>query len=194
MVSIELIKQLRQETDISLAECKKALEETNGDIEEAKEWLKKRGQAPANKKSERDVSAGIIDAYIHGDGSVGVMIELLCETDFVSRGDGFKELSHELLLQIASMKPTYIKAEDINEEIIAKEKEIFLEQMKDENKPEEIKDKIIEGKIEKFKKESCLLSQPWVKDDSRSVQDLINDYIAKMGENIVVKNFVRYEL
>lgn len=194
MVSIDLIKQLRQETDISLAQCKKALEESNGDIEKAKEILKKKGQAIAEKKSDRDVCAGIIDTYVHGEGSVGVMIEVLCETDFVARGEAFKELSHEILLQIASMKPKYIKGEDISDEVLSKEKEIYLEQMKDENKPEEIKEKIIQGKIDKFKKNTCLLSQGWVKDDSRTIQDLVNDYIAKLGENIIIKNFIRYEL
>jgi elongation factor Ts len=194
MVSIELIKQLRQETDISLAQCKKALEESNGDIEKAKEILKKKGESIAAKKSDREVSAGIIDAYIHGEGKVGVMIELLCETDFVARGDAFKELSHEILLQIASMGPKYVSEGEIPEEVLNKEKEIFLEQMKDDNKPDDIKEKIIQGKLDKFKKGVCLLSQPWVKDDSRTIQELINDYIAKLGENIIVKSFTRYEL
>jgi elongation factor Ts len=194
MVSIELIKQLRQETDISVAQCKKALEESNGDIEKAKEILKKKGESIAAKKSDREVSAGIIDAYIHGEGKVGVMIELLCETDFVARGDAFKELSHEILLQIASMGPKYVSEGEIPEEVLNKEKEIFLEQMKDDNKPDDIKEKIIQGKLDKFKKGVCLLSQPWVKDDSRTIQELINDYIAKLGENIIVKSFTRYEL
>jgi len=194
MVSIDLIKQLRQETDISLAQCKKALEESNGDIEKAKEILKKKGQSMAEKKSDRNVSAGIIDSYIHGEGRVGVMLEILCETDFVARGEAFKELSREILLQIASMNPKYISGEDIPEDILAKEKEIYLEQMKGEDKPEEIKQKIIQGKLDKFKKGNCLLSQAWVKDDSRTIKDLINDYIAKLGENIIVKNFIRYEL
>lgn len=194
MVSIDLVKQLRKETDISLAQCKKALEESCGDIEKAKEILKKQGQAIAAKKMNRDVSSGIIDAYIHQGGSVGVMVELSCETDFVARGDAFKELSHEILLQIASMSPRFIDESFIDQSILDKEREIFEEQMQEENKPEEIKKKIIEGKLEKFKKEACLLSQPWIKDDSRIIKDLINDYIAKLGEKIIVKNFVRYEL
>ncbi len=194
MVSIELIKQLREETDISLAECKKALEESNGDIEKAKEILKKKGESVAAKKSEREVNAGLIDAYIHAGGQVGVLIKVLCETDFVARGDLFKELIHELLLQIASMSPTYVSEEDIEEEVIEKEIEIYKEQLANDNKPDNIKENIIKGKLDKFKKEVCLLSQPWVKDNSMTVQDLINDYIAKLGENIKVKEFVRYEL
>ncbi|MGI6341000.1 MAG: translation elongation factor Ts [Minisyncoccales bacterium] len=194
MVSIELIKQLREETDISLAECKKALEESNGDIEKAKEILKKKGESVAAKKSEREVNAGLIDAYIHAGGQVGVLIKVLCETDFVARGDLFKELIHELLLQIASMSPIYVSEEDIEEEVIEKEIEIYKEQLANDNKPDNIKENIIKGKLDKFKKEVCLLSQPWVKDNSMTVQDLINDYIAKLGENIKVKEFVRYEL
>lgn len=194
MVSIELIKQLREETDISLAECKKALEESNGDIEKAKEILKKKGESVAAKKSEREVNAGLIDAYIHAGGQVGVLIKVLCETDFVARGDLFKELIHELLLQIASMSPIYVSEEDIEEEVIEKEIEIYREQLANDNKPDNIKENIIKGKLDKFKKEVCLLSQPWVKDNSMTVQDLINDYIAKLGENIKVKEFVRYEL
>lgn len=194
MVSIKLIKQLREETDISLAECKKALEESNGDIEKAKEILKKKGESVAAKKSEREVNAGLIDAYIHAGGQVGVLIKVLCETDFVARGDLFKELIHELLLQIASMSPIYVSEEDIEEEVIEKEIEIYKEQLVNDNKPDDIKENIIKGKLDKFKKEVCLLSQPWVKDNSMTVQDLINDYIAKLGENIKVKEFVRYEL
>jgi len=194
MVSIELIKQLREETDISLAECKKALEESNGDIEKAKEILKKKGESVAAKKSEREVNAGLIDAYIHAGGQVGVLIKVLCETDFVARGDLFKELIHELLLQIASMSPTYVSEEDIEGGAIEKEIEIYREQLVNDNKPDDIKENIIKGKLDKFKKEVCLLSQPWVKDNSMTVQDLINDYIAKLGENIKVKEFVRYEL
>lgn len=194
MVSIELIKQLRQETDISLAQCKKALEESNGDIEKAKEILKKKGQTIAAKKCERDVNAGLIDAYIHAGGQIGVMINILCETDFVARGDLFKELAHELLLQITSMAPQYISEAFIPAKVLEKEEEIYREQLQKENKPEEVKENIIKGKLDKFKKESCLLSQPWVKDSSITIQDLINDYIAKLGENIKVKEFTRYEL
>ncbi len=194
MVSIELIKQLREETNISLAECRKALEESKGDIAKAKEILKKQGEAIALKKCEREVSSGVISSYIHAGGKVGVLIKVLCETDFVAKGDLFKELTHELLLQIASMSPLYVEEEDIEEDVLQKEIEIYNEQLKNENKPDNIKENIVKGKLEKFKKEVCLLSQDWVKDNSMTIQDLINDYIARLGENIKVKEFVRYEL
>lgn len=194
MVSIELIKQLREETNISLAECRKALEESKGDIAKAKEILKKQGEAIALKKCEREVSSGVISSYIHAGGKVGVLIKVLCETDFVAKGDLFKELTHELLLQIASMSPLYVEEEDIEEDVLQKEIEIYNEQLKNENKPDNIKENIVKGKLEKFKKEVCLLSQDWVKDNSITIQDLINDYIARLGENIKVKEFVRYEL
>lgn len=194
MVSIELIKQLREETNISLAECKKALEESKGDIAKAKEILKKQGEAIALKKCEREVSSGVISSYIHAGGKVGVLIKVLCETDFVAKGDLFKELTHELLLQIASMSPLYVEEEDIEKDVLQKEIEIYNEQLKNENKPDNIKENIVKGKLEKFKKEVCLLSQDWVKDNSMTIQDLINDYIARLGENIKVKEFVRYEL
>ncbi|NMB47425.1 elongation factor Ts [Patescibacteria group bacterium] len=194
MVSIELIKQLREETNISLAECRKALEESKGDIAKAKEILKKQGEAIALKKCEREVSSGVISSYIHAGGKVGVLIKVLCETDFVAKGDLFKELTHELLLQIASMSPLYVEEEDIEEDVLQKEIEIYNEQLKNENKSDNIKENIVKGKLEKFKKEVCLLSQDWVKDNSITIQDLINDYIARLGENIKVKEFVRYEL
>ncbi|MDD2796806.1 MAG: translation elongation factor Ts, partial [Candidatus Pacebacteria bacterium] len=155
---------------------------------------KKQGEAIALKKCEREVSSGVISSYIHAGGKVGVLIKVLCETDFVAKGDLFKELTHELLLQIASMSPLYVEEEDIEEDVLQKEIEIYNEQLKNENKPDNIKENIVKGKLEKFKKEVCLLSQDWVKDNSMTIQDLINDYIARLGENIKVKEFVRYEL
>lgn len=192
-VEIETIKQLREETGISLGDCKKALEESNGDISLAKEYLKKRGAAVAQKKNEREVSAGIIDSYIHQDKRLGVLLEINCETDFVARGEDFQNLSHEICLQIASMKPLYLKEEEVPESVLEKEKEIIAEQVKELNKPAEIAEGIIKGKLEKYKKDVCLLDQLWVKDDSKTIQSLINEYIAKTGENIIVKRFVVYE-
>lgn len=192
-VEIETIKQLREETGISLGDCKKALEESNGDISLAKEYLKKRGAAVAQKKNEREVSAGIIDSYIHQDKRLGVLLEINCETDFVARGEDFQNLAHEICLQIASMKPLYLKEEEVPESVLEKEKEIIAEQVKELNKPAEIAEGIIKGKLEKYKKDVCLLDQLWVKDDSKTIQSLINEYIAKTGENIIVKRFVVYE-
>jgi elongation factor Ts len=192
-VEVELIKKLREETGISLSDCKKALEESQGDIEKAKEYLRKRGESVALKKGDREVGAGIIDCYIHPNKRVGVMIELACETDFVALGEDFNNLAHEIGLQIASMKPLFVKEEEIPEDILNKEKAIYEEQAKELNKPKEITEGIIKGKLEKFKKENCLINQLWIKDDSKTIQNLINEYIAKTGENILVKRFVRYE-
>lgn len=194
MVEIETIKKLREETGISLGDCKKALEESNGDISLAKEYLKKRGAAVALKKTEREASAGIIDSYIHSNKRLGVLLEINCETDFVARGEEFQNLAHEICLQIASMKPMYLKEEEIPQSVLEKEKEIITEQVKEMNKPAEVLEGIIKGKLEKYKKEVCLLDQLWIKDDSKTIQSLINEYIAKIGENIIVKRFVIYEI
>ncbi len=194
VVEIETIKKLREETGISLGDCKKALEESNGDISLAKEYLKKRGAAVALKKTEREASAGIIDSYIHSNKRLGVLLEINCETDFVARGEEFQNLAHEICLQIASMKPMYLKEEEIPQSVLEKEKEIITEQVKEMNKPAEVLEGIIKGKLEKYKKEVCLLDQLWIKDDSKTIQSLINEYIAKIGENIIVKRFVIYEL
>jgi elongation factor Ts len=193
MADLELVKKLREETGISLGDCKNALAEAGNDLEKAKELLRKRGQAVAQKKGDREVGAGIIDTYIHSNKRLGVMIELACETDFVARGEDFLNLAHEVCLQIASMKPSYIKEEDIPEEKVDKEKEMYEAQANELNKPRELMEGIIKGKLEKYKKEICLLSQPWVKDNSKNIQTLINEYIAKTGENIVIKKFVMYE-
>lgn len=191
--NIDLVKKLREETGISLGECRRAIEESNGDIEKAKEYLRKRGQVVAAKKGERVASLGIIDTYVHSNKKLGVMIELNCETDFVARSADFQNLAHEICLQIASMRPLFVKEADIPEDILNKEKDIIEEQIKDMDKPKNIKDGIIQGKLDKYKKETCLLLQPWIKDDKMTIQGLINDYIAKFGENIVVKRFIKYE-
>jgi elongation factor Ts len=193
MVNIDLVKQLREETEISLAECRKALEESQGDIAKAKEYLKKRGQVVAAKKTERAVGNGIIDTYVHSNKRMGVMLEINCETDFVARSDDFKNLAHEICLQIASMRPLYVREEEIPEEVLNKEKSSYEEQAKSMNKPAEIVEGIIKGKLEKFKKDFCLVNQLWIKDDTKTIQSFINEVIAKTGENIVVKRFITYE-
>lgn len=192
-VNIDLVKQLREETGISLADCKKALEESEGQIDKAKEYLKKRGQAVAAKKTERAVGAGIVDTYVHSSGRLGVMIEINCETDFVARGEDFKNLAHEVCLQIAGMRPMYVREEDIPAEILDKERNAVEDQVKGMNKPADIVEGIIKGKLDKFKKDVCLVNQLWIKDDTKTIQVLINEYIAKTGENIVVKRFTVYE-
>jgi len=194
MDNIGLIKKLREETGVSISECKKAIEEAKGDIEAAKEVLRKWGKTLAGKKSERKTSCGIIEAYIHSDKKSGAMIELRCETDFVAKSDNFKNLARELCLQITAMNPVYVRPEDIPVEVLEKEKEICRGQMKDLKKPAQIMESILEGKLKKFKDGVCLLSQSWIKDDAKNVKDLVDDYVAKIGENIIVKRFVRFEI
>jgi len=194
MIDIDLIKQLRKETGISLAECKRALEEARGDLERAKEILRKWGQEVAGKKAEREAKEGIVDSYLHLNKRIGVLLDIRCESDFVAKSPDFQKLAHELCLQIAAMKPLFVKEDDIPKEIIAKEKEIYKEQLKDSGKTHKIIDEILEGKLEKYKKEISLFSQLWIKDEARTVKNLIDEYIAKVGENIVIKKFTRYEI
>lgn len=194
MATIDQIKQLREETGFSVTECKKALELAQGDLAKAKEILKARGQNIAQKKSGRAANAGVITSYIHPGSQVGVLLDIRCETDFVARSADFLALAHELCLQIAAANPAYASEKDIPEEILNKEKEIVLAQLKDSSKPANIITDIIEGKLGKYKQENALLSQPWVKDPDKTVNDLVNEYIAKLGENILPTRFVRYEL
>jgi len=194
MITIDQIKKLRQETGVSITECKKALEESNGDFEKAKEVLRKWGRELAGKKSERETGEGIIESYIHPNKKVGVLIDLRCESDFVARSSEFQKLAHELCLQIAAMKPLFLKEEDIPEKFIEGEKNIYKEQLKDSGKPEHIVNQIIEGKLKKYKEQVSLLSQVWIKNDQKTIKDLIEEYVAKLGENIIIKDFTRYEI
>ena len=194
MVSIDKIKQLREETGVSISECKKALEEVKGDMEKAKEILRKWGQVLAGKKVEREAKEGIIESYIHPNKKVGVMIELRCESDFVARSEDFRNLAHEICLQIAAMKPLFLREDDIPEKFLSGEREIYKEQFSGSEKPEKILNEIIEGKLGKYKREISLLSQPWIKDTTKTIKDLIDERIARLGENIFVKEFARYEI
>jgi elongation factor Ts len=191
---INKIKEIRQQTGVSLGLCEKALKETDGDIDKAKELLRKWGQALAGKRGGRDTREGLIESYIHANKKLGVLLSLGCETDFVARNKDFQELAHKIALHIAAMNPIYVGSEDIPNEVIEKEKEIYQEQMLKENKSKDIMDKVIEGKLEKYRKNVCLLLQPYVQDDTKSVQDLINEHITKTGENIIVNQFVRLEI
>ncbi len=193
-VDAKLVKKLRELTGAGMLDCKKALEETGGDIEAAVELLRKKGIAKAAKKAGRETKEGLIHSYIHAGGRIGVLLELNCETDFVARNELFKELANELAMQIAAMRPKWVKREDVPKEIVEKEGEIAREAALAEGKPEHIAEKIAEGKLEKFFKEVCLLEQPYIKDDKKTVEELIKEYIAKLGENIQVKRFCRYEL
>ena len=179
---------------VSLIDCRNALEESRGDFEKAKEILRKKGTFLALKKTERSTAAGIIASYIHSDERIGVLVELNCETDFVARNADFKELGHELAMHIAAMNPTYICVEDIPSRVVETEKEIYRAQFQDLEKPHEVVEKIIEGKIQKYSEEQVLLRQSYVRDDSKTIQDFINEYIARLGENIQVKRFIRYQI
>jgi len=194
MVSIEQLKQLREETGISMMECKKALEEAEGDVRRAKEILREKGKEIVKRKEGREISHGIVASYVHPGNKIGVLLELHCETDFVAKSDDFKKLAHEICLQIAASRPLFVKKEDIPEEFLDGERKIYQKQFDGSGKPQKIVDQIINGKLEKYKKEVSLLSQPWIKNEERTIEDLINDYIAKTGERIGIKKFSRYEI
>ena len=193
-MDINIVKQLREETGTSVMECNNALDESKGDLEKAKEILKRKGQATALKKSSRETKSGLIESYIHASGKVGVLLDLRCETDFVAKNDLFKELSHEICLQIAAMSPEFVSEDEISEEFKNKEKEISKEEMKDSGKPEKIVEQIIEGKLKKRFSELCLLNQAYIKDPNQTISDLIKGYISKTGENIKVLRFSRFEI
>ncbi len=193
-ISADLIKELRERTGAGILDCKKALEKTGGDIEKAVEELRKMGIAKADKKLSRETKEGLIEAYIHPGAKLGVLVELNCETDFVANTKEFKELAHNIAMQIAAQAPSFVKREDIPQEVIEKEKEIYREQLKNSGKPEQVIEKIVEGKLEKFYEEACLYEQAYIKDPSITVEELIKSHIAKFGENIRVKRFARFRI
>ena len=193
-IDINLIKQLRDLTGAGVADVKEALEEAKGDIEKAKDVLRLKGQKSAAKRTERSTSQGLIGSYVHSNGKIGVLVEVNCETDFVARTADFQELVHNIALQIAAAAPEYVKSEDVPAEIVAKEKSICAEELVREKKPEAIKEKIIKGKIQKFYSSVCLLNQPFIKEDKKNIKDLVNEVIAKTGENIQIKRFVRFSM
>ncbi len=193
-IDTELIKELRARTGAGIMACKKALEKTGGDIEKAVEELKKEGLLKAEKKLDRTAKDGLVYAYIHPGSKVGAMLELNCETDFVASTDEFKQLAHDIAMQIAAMSPIAVSRDDIPEEVLEKEKEIYREQLKKEGKPDHIIDKIVEGKMEKFFKEKVLLEQEFIKDPSLTIEQLIKLHISKFGENIKVRRFCRFKI
>lgn len=188
------ITKLRQQTGAGVLACKKALEEANNDFERAVEILRKKGQTKAAEKMERVAKEGIIGFYLHANNKIGAMVELLCETDFVARTEEFQELAHDIAMQVSAQNPLYLSPENIPESVLAKEKEIYRDQMADEVKPAEIIDKIIEGKLNKYFEEVCLLKQTFIKDETKTVEELIKEKIAKIGEKIEVRRFVRFEI
>jgi len=194
MATIDQIKKLRDETGISLTEIKKALEESGGDVDKARDILRIVGQKVLYKKTDRETKAGLIETYVHPTGTTGVMLDIRCETDFVAKNPEFKTLAHEICLQIAAMKPLYLKEEEIPEEFLDGEIKIYKEQLKDSGKPENIVAQVLEGKIKKYKSEIALLSQVWMKDDTKTIKNLVEDAVGKIGENIEVKRFARFEI
>ena len=193
-ISKDLVKDLREKSGAGMGDCLKALQETAGDMEKAMEVLRKKGIASADKRGARTAKEGLVYAYIHGGGKVGTMVEVNCETDFVARTKEFEELCKEVAMQVAAMAPRYLKREEVPAEVIAKEKEIYKEQMADTKKPANVIDKIIEGKLEKFFKDTCLMEQSYIKDDSKNIDTVVKEAIGKIGENIVVKRFSRFVL
>jgi len=191
----KVLLQLREQTGAGLSGCQQALEETDNDLEKAIEILRKKGAIKAAKKiAERTAQDGIIDSYIHANGKVGVLIEVACETDFVAKNSEFKELVHELAMQVAAANPLYLSPQDVPDEEIKKEKEIYKEQLKEEGKPDKVVEKIIDGKIEKYYEENCLIKQPYIKDDKVIIEKLIESSIAKLGEKIEVIKFCRFQI
>jgi len=194
MVSIEDIKQLRDETGVSPTEIKKALEQAEGNHEKAKQLLKAWGQKVLSKKVSRETKAGLIEAYTHPDSRMAVLLDIRCESDFVAKSPEFKNLSHEICLQVAAMKPLYVKGEEIPEHVLEEQKKKYEGEVKASGKPSNLVAQIIEGKVKKYKEEICLMDQLWIKDDSKNIKNVIEDTVAKVGENIDIKRFVRFEI
>ncbi len=193
-ISIEQIKQLREETGAGVLDCRKALETYNGDFDKALEYLREKGLAKATKRADREVLEGMLELYTHGNGRVGVMVEVNCETDFVARSDRFRKFAHEVALQIAAGDPKWVKVEDIPAAVLDDERAKARNLALAEGKPENIIERIIDGKLEKFYNDNCLLRQTYVRDDDITLEDLRNQNIAAVGENIVIRRFARWEV
>ena len=194
MISAQMVKELRESTGAGMMDCKKALVETNGDMDKAVDYLREKGLAAAAKKSGRVAAEGVVESYIHGAGKIGVMIEVNCETDFVAKTPEFHSFVRDLAMQVAAANPQYLARADVPVAIIEHEREILRAQALNEGKPEKIVDKMVDGRVEKFYKDNCLLEQTFIKDPDKSVTDVVNAQIAKIGENIVVRRFVRYQM
>lgn len=193
-ITASMVKELRNETSAGVLDCRKALAANDGDFERAVAHLREKGLVEVAKRAEREVSEGCVKAYIHHGDRVGVMLELNCETDFVARTDDFKNLAHNLTLHIAFADPRYLTRQDVPEKVIEDELASYRAQALEEGKPERIVDRIIEGRLDKFYERACLLEQSFIKDEDKIIQDLITDAVAKLGENIVLRRFVRYEV
>jgi len=193
-ITAEMIKDLRARTGAGVLECKRVLEETNGDFDRAVSLLRKRGLAKAAKKAGREANQGVVEAYVHAGGRLGVLVELNCETDFVARTEEFRNLAHDLAMQIAATAPLYVDVDQISPEVLERERARYRQEFEGQNKPPQVIDRIVEGKLEKFLDQSCLLRQTFIKDEGMTVRELITSKIAALGENIVVRRFARFEL
>ncbi len=193
-ITVDLLKELRERTGIGMMECKRALQEANGEIEQAINILRKRGYARAKEKMGRETSEGLVGAYIHMNGKLGVLVEVNCESDFVARNEEFQKLVKNIAMHIAASNPQYVSSEEIEPDVLEEEKNIIREQFKDSDKPSQIVEKIVEGKLKKFYEETCLLDQPYIRDDKITVGQLITSYVAKFKENIRVSRFARFEI
>ncbi len=193
-ITAKMVKQLRDKTGAGMMDCKKALEASSGDEEKAVAWLREKGISKAQKRAGKTATEGMVGSYIHMNGKIGVLVEINCETDFVAKSDKFQEFAKNVAMQIAAAHPAYVSSEDVPEEVLEKEKEIYSNQAKSEGKPENIIPRIVEGKLKKFYKEVCLLEQPYIRDDSITIQDLLNELVSVLGEKIVIRRFVRFEV
>jgi elongation factor Ts len=193
-ISAQQVKELRDRTGVGFAACREALVEATGDIERAIDLLRKKGQATAAKKAQRATSEGLVSCYIHAGGKIGVLIEVNCESDFVARTDDFQRLCHDVAMHIAALDPRFLRREDVTQETLDREREIYKEQAKATGKPEAVVDKIVSGKMEKFYEENCLYEQHFIKDEGLTVKELIDHTIAKIGENIAVRRFSRFKV
>ena len=193
-ITTAIVKELREATGAGILDCKNALQETDGDFDKAVEYLRQKGLAAAARRASRAANEGTIGSYVHAGSRVAALVEVNCETDFVARTDDFLVLAHDLAMQVVAAKPKYLLPEDIPAEVIEAEKEIYRAQMEDSAKPEHVIDKIVEGKLQKYYQEVCLVQQPFIKDEGLTVQDVVTQVAAKLGENVVVRRFVRFEL
>jgi elongation factor Ts len=193
-VNASLVKELREKTGVGIMDCKKALQECGGDIPKALDYLRKKGIATAKKRGGRVTSDGQVQSYIHGGGKIGVLVEVNCETDFSAKTEDFSEFVKNVAMQIAATNPVSIDRDSVPEDLLAKEREIYSVQAKESGKPEKVIEKIVDGKMKKFYSEACLLEQPYVKNPDMTVQDLLNEVMAKTGENVVIRRFARFQL
>jgi elongation factor Ts len=193
-VTATLIKDLRERTGAGMSDCKKALTEVGGDMDKAIDYLRTKGLAKAAKKAGREATEGAVVSYIHGGGRIGVLVEVNCETDFVARNEDFQGFTREVALQIAAMNPQFVRKDEVSQEFIDREREVLLAKAKESGKPEQVVQKMVDGQIAKWMKEICLLDQPWVKDADKTIEQVQQELIAKIGENVKIRRFVRFEL